>query len=113
MTALLALLLSAGAHAHAMLLRFDPTDGAQLRAAPAKIVVWFTKPLEPRFSRVEVTDGSGAAVASQPPQPLPSNASGLSAALPALAAGQYHVRWTVISIDSHRTNGTVGFTVLP
>jgi methionine-rich copper-binding protein CopC len=113
LTAILALLLPVGAHAHAMLLRSDPPNGAHLKTSPPKIVLEFTEPLEPRFSRVEVTGGSGVAASPQPTQPLPNDASGLVAVLPTLAVGQYIVHWTVISIDLHRTTGTVGFTITP
>ncbi|WP_158745212.1 copper resistance CopC family protein [Acidisphaera sp. L21] len=96
-----------------MLLRSDPPDGAQIKTPPARLVLQFTEPLEPRFSRVEVTGGAGNLIALTPPRPQSNDASGLVAALPPLGVGQYQVRWTVISIDLHRTTGTVGFTVTP
>jgi copper resistance protein C len=33
--------------------------------------------------------------------------------LRALPAGQYNVRWRVISVDTHKTEGSFGFEVRP
>jgi hypothetical protein len=33
--------------------------------------------------------------------------------LPPLAPGRYRVRWHVVSVDTHRTEGEFGFEVTP
>jgi methionine-rich copper-binding protein CopC len=35
----------------------------------------------------------------------------MTAALPPLPAGEYHIRWTTMARDGHRVKGEVVFTV--
>ena len=59
---LLATLSAPAAHAHALLDHASPLVGGTVAAAPHEVTLSFTQSLEPAFSRVEVTDSSGARV---------------------------------------------------
>jgi methionine-rich copper-binding protein CopC len=109
---LLALALSpATAHAHAYLDRASPRVGSTVKAAPSEVRMWFTQPLEPKFTSAQVRSSSGAVVGS----------GGVDAADPkqivirvnGLPAGSYKVFWKVLSVDTHRTEGSFGFQVKP
>ena len=100
----------APAMAHAFLERADPVAGANLTAAPTRIELHFTEPLEPAFSAVKVTDENGNDVGAGPPS---VGGSEMDLALKALAPGRYRVSWHAVSVDTHRTEGKYNFLVLP
>lgn len=111
------LLLSIGgmtaANAHAMLERAEPAVGGTVNAPPTEVKLWFTEPLEPAFSTVQVFDQQGQRVDQQDAQPQPSKAKVLRVALKPLSPGIYKVVWRVVSIDSHVTKGDFTFQVAP
>ena len=62
MTATLALSIALGplaAQAHALLERAAPRVGSTVASPPRQVTLWFTQRLEPGFSTVTVTNGSG------------------------------------------------------
>jgi len=97
--------------AHAFLDHSDPAVGSTLPASPAIIHLWFTQQLEPAFSSVTVTDKSGASVNDGAAAIDPSNASELDVKLKHLAPGTYTVKWHVLSVDTHTTEGDFTFNV--
>jgi copper transport protein len=52
------------ASAHGYLLRAIPEDRAVLERAPARLQYWFSEPLEPSFSKLEVRDPNGTILAT-------------------------------------------------
>lgn len=96
------------ADAHAMLDHADPRVGSTVKA-PRSVTLWFTQILEKGFSSIEVTDSGGARVNSG------TVVSGreMRKSVRALAAGTYTVRWHVLSVDTHTTEGNFTFTVSP
>lgn len=98
------------AGAHAFLEKATPSAGANLRVTPAKIELSFSEALEPAFSGVTVTNAAGTDMSA-----ASSVASGtqMSLSLGMLKPGRYSVRWHVVSVDTHRTDGHYNFTVLP
>ena len=66
-----------------------------------------------RFSGIDVTTGDGQAVPTKPAVVDPGNDRQLVLPLPPLAPGRYRVRWHVVSVDTHRTEGEYSFTVEP
>lgn len=114
--ALLALsvaLAPAVALAHAMLEHAEPAVGARLAAPPTQLVLHFSEALEPAFSRVAVADGAGVSVTAGPASPAPDDGRVLRVPLKALAQGDYTVTWSVVSTDTHRTEGRFAFHVGP
>ena len=104
--ALLAAALGApAARAHAFLDHASPLVGSTVSTAPREVSLTFTQNLEPAFSSVTVTDASGAQV-SQGKAQISGNT--MRVGLKALGPGSYKVRWHVLSVDTHTTDG--GFT---
>ncbi len=99
------------AHAHALLDHANPRVGSTLVGAPTELLLWFTQKLEPAFSKVEVRDSNGARVDEGRAQVDPSDASLLRVALKPLPSGRYEVRWRVLSVDTHTTEGRFLFNV--
>jgi copper resistance protein C len=94
--------------AHAHLDHASPPVDGTVPTAPSEVTLSYTQNLEPGFSAVEVTDGSGARVDQGKPQ---VSGSTLSVALKSIGPGTYHVYWHVLSVDTHKTEGNFTFTV--
>jgi copper resistance protein C len=111
--ALLLLPLSAGmADAHALLDHADPRVGNTVKS-PRTVSLWFTQNLESAFSNVEVVDASGARVSTGHATVDASDRKLLRVPVKALPAGAYTVKWHVLSVDTHTTEGNFTFNVSP
>src|SRR5271156_5361217 len=106
--ALLTVIGGAAAEAHAFLDHAEPRVGSTVPTAPREISLSFTQKLEPAFSSVEVSDGNGARVDLGRPS---VSASVMRVRLKPLSAGTYRVRWHVLSVDTHTTEGSFTFQV--
>ena len=110
--ALTALLLGAGvAWSHAFLERAEPRVGSTVKAAPSQVRVWFTEALEPAFSTLEVVNQSGDRVDRGPARVDAASPSMLQVPLKPLAPGTYRVKWRVLSVDTHVTEGDFTFSI--
>jgi methionine-rich copper-binding protein CopC len=99
----------APAEAHAFLDHSDPKVGSTVSQSPPALTLVFTEGVEPAFSRIEVTDEAGTAIeAKQLEHPQTDT---LRVALPSLKPGTYKVHWSVVSVDTHATEGTFRFSV--
>jgi len=105
------LIVPAAVRAHAFLDHSDPAVGSTVPASPAVIHLWFTQQVEPAFSSVTVTDQSGASMNDGSAAIDPSNQSELDVKLKHLTAGAYTVKWHVLSVDTHTTEGDFTFHV--
>jgi copper resistance protein C len=105
---LLAALASTAALAHAFLDHAEPRVGSTVPSAPRELALFFTQNLEPAFSSVEVSDASGARVDLGKPS---ISASSMRVGLKPLPPGTYRVRWQVLSVDTHTTEGSFTFHV--
>ena len=105
---LIALTANGGVHAHAMLASASPPVGGSVGAAPRQVTLSFTQGLEPAFSSVQVTDSKGARVDAGKAQ---VNGSTMTVGLKALSPGTYRVHWHVLSVDTHKTEGSFSFRV--
>jgi len=108
-----ALMLAAGpAFAHAKLLSEVPPAGdagaASTNTAPVtELRLAFSEALNGAFSKVAVTDATGAAVAGATVALDPEDDTILVVTFAsALAKGEYLVDWTAVANDGHKTNGT-------
>jgi copper resistance protein C len=106
--ALLALIVSISAHAHAVLDRAEPRVGSTIQTAPSEVVLFFDLNLEPAFSSIEVSDAKGTRVDLGKTS---VSASTMRVRLKPLTPGSYHVRWRVLSTDTHKTEGSFTFHV--
>jgi len=94
--------------AHAFLDHANPLVGSTVRAAPREVTLSFTQDLEAGFSSVEVTDAHGARVDAGKPR---VSANTMRIGLRSLPPGTYRVRWHVLSVDTHKTEGSFTFQV--
>jgi len=98
------------ANAHALLQSAQPSVGGSVAGSPSTIVLQFSEGVEARYSHVSVTGPGGAVSVSRP-----SNGGGKSTLVvkvgQQLKPGHYRVSWSVVSVDTHKTQGSFGFNV--
>ncbi len=105
--------LAARASAHGFLARSDPRAETTVRTPPTRVRLWFTGAIEPAYSRVEVLTGRGQRVDVGESVVDPETQKSLTVAVPPLPPGRYRVRWRVLSVDTHVSEGDFGFHVAP
>lgn len=105
--------LAARASAHGFLERSDPRAESAVRTPPTRVRLWFTGALEPAYSRVEVLDAQGRRVDVGEAVVDDETRRSLTAAVPPLPPGRYRVKWRVLSVDGHVTEGAFTFRVAP
>jgi methionine-rich copper-binding protein CopC len=109
---LIALLLGTGAAwGHAFLERAEPRVGSTVKAAPSEVRVWFTESLEPAFSTLEVVNQAGERVDRGPARVDAASPALLQVPLKMLGPGTYRVKWRVLSVDTHVTEGDFTFRI--
>src|SRR5215218_9853723 len=113
LAATLVLVLSVrGVAAHAAYERSDPAASAILERAPTQVRIWFSEAPEPRFSEVEVLDGTRRRVDRGDLSAVPGEPRALAIGLNDLPPGTYTVAWKALSaVDGHTTRGAFPFTV--
>ena len=100
------------AFAHALVLESRPAQGAQLTEAPREVYLRFNSKLEKHLSHVTIATDKGQPVA------LPIAVDGgekpdrLVLPLAHLGPGSYLVRYKVLAVDGHITEGILRFSVL-
>jgi copper resistance protein C len=97
------------AAAHATLERASPPAGSTVPQAPDEIRLWFSEALEPRFSGAVLAGATGNPIArgdvvAGMPTQIVIRAQGLG-------PGVYKVTWSVVSVDTHKTEGSFSFEV--
>ncbi len=107
-TTFLTLLMATLAHAHAFLDHSEPRVGSTVATAPREVVLSYTQNLEAAFSSVEVSDANGARVDQGKPS---ISASTMRVGVKQLPPGSYKVRWHILSVDTHTTEGSFSFHV--
>jgi methionine-rich copper-binding protein CopC len=107
----LVLLFATGeASAHAFLDHAEPRVGNKVATPPREVTLWFTQKLEPAFSSIIVTDPAGQRVDTGKAS---VDGNRMSVSLRSGASGTYHVKWHVLSVDTHATDGNFTFQVGP
>jgi copper resistance protein C len=104
--AVTALVSATPVEAHALLDHAIPAVGSTV-ASPSHVTLYFTERLEPKFSGAEVRNGAGARVDHG--KSVSGNVMRLSVG--GLAPGSYSVTWHVLSVDTHKTQGSFSFNV--
>ena len=105
--------LTGQAEAHGKLKQASPAADSTVKAAPGEVIITFTEALEPKFSKIEVQDSKGQRVDQGAAQAVPGEPTRLAVALKPLPAGTYRVTWRVVSVDTHRSEGSYQFIVAP
>jgi methionine-rich copper-binding protein CopC len=81
-------------------------------AAPTEIRLHFSEGVIVKFSRIELSDQAGNKIATGQLASDPMDQKQLILPLQTpLTAGTYTVKWNVVSVDTHRVNGTYSFKV--
>lgn len=99
--------------AHAFLDQAIPPVGGTVARSPKEIRLTFTEGIESHFSDIELATGEGHTIATGPAVRDAGDNKQLVLKVPPLAPGRYRVRWHVVSVDTHRTEGDYTFTVAP
>jgi methionine-rich copper-binding protein CopC len=80
---------------------------------PNEIRIWFTEPIKPVLSTIEVRNAAGQQVDRRDLRADETNPALIHLSLPALGPGNYRVSWSVIAQDLHATKGSFSFRVAP
>ena len=107
---LLAIGLSIPALAHSFPEKETPAAGQKIASSPSEVVIDFDAPIEKLFAKLEVTGADGQNVAQGAAQ-ISDDGIRLSVKVPPLKPGDYTVKWAVVCIDTHHTEGSYTFTV--
>jgi copper resistance protein C len=101
--------------AHARLKRAIPPVGGVVSASavPAELQVWFTEPVEPALSSLQVIGPGGTRMDRNDVRRDHDDHTQLRGTLLPLEPNTYRVVWRVVSTDTHRTNGSFPFRVEP
>jgi methionine-rich copper-binding protein CopC len=99
--------------AHAYLDRAQPVAGSVVRESPRELTLWFTQRIEPAFSDARLLDAAGKKVDAGAPRFDRADGKVLRVSLPKLAAGTYRVKWRILSVDTHVSEGEFTFDVAP
>jgi methionine-rich copper-binding protein CopC len=111
---LLGLLVPVAAQAHAFLDDATPKVGSTIATPPAQIRITYTQAIEPAFSHITLYAENGPQVATGAVSVDPANPQVLVAPVTgAMAPGHYDVRWDVLSVDTHHTDGHFPFDYQP
>ncbi|NBA95945.1 copper homeostasis periplasmic binding protein CopC [Pseudomonas sp. R5(2019)] len=99
---------SALAHAH---LKSEAPAADSTVVAPAEVRLNFSEGIEEKFSKVTLTrNGEAIAVKSVTTDASDKKVLIVTPEQP-LAAGDYEVKWEVLSVDTHKSDGRYGFKV--
>jgi methionine-rich copper-binding protein CopC len=102
---------SVDAAAHAFLERSQPADGAALDTAPSAVKLWFSRAIEPSFSKVTVVNTAGKRMDKDNPTVNDDEPKLIQVGLKPLPSGTYKVIWFIVAYDSHKAKGEFTFTV--
>lgn len=105
-----ALFWSGSVLAHAFPVDVQPGAGAVMHEAPKQVRIRFDSRLEREFSIIVVKDVAGERISGKSKLD-PKSRKTLEVSLPALKPGDYHVYWSVVSWDGHRTKGDYIFHI--
>src|ERR1700676_1452618 len=98
------------AEAHSFPEEQMPSAGQTLSAPPTEIRIKFDAPIEKLFAKLQVLDAAGKDHAVGAPD-VSSDGIELTSKVEALKPGEYTVRWAVVCVDTHHTEGSYSFTV--
>lgn len=99
------------AQAHAKMESSQPKANSELPDAPKEIRLRFNENLEPAFSKIELANDKGVAVALPKVDIDKTDHKVMFAAVPPLQKGQYQVRWSAMTFDGHKTKGQFTFRI--
>src|SRR5919201_506341 len=99
------------ASAHANLVRLRPANGVVLATPPAAVRVLFDDAIRPGPGVEAIRNGGGSVLAGRAYVPRGNRRELVIPLRHRLAAGNYSVRWSVVSDDGHNERGVTAFAV--
>jgi methionine-rich copper-binding protein CopC len=98
------------AYAHSFPASESPAAGQTIIGTLPQVAITYDAPIEKLFASLEVDNAAGANQASGPAQ---VGADGVTLSVPVnkLAPGDYTVKWRVVCVDTHHTEGSYSFSV--
>jgi len=97
--------------AHAVLVRSTPSHRAVLGQAPERVDLWFNERLEPAYSTVTIWNVAGRQVDERDATVTADDPRRLTVTFATRVAGQYTVKYRVLSVDGHIVDSFFTFTV--
>jgi methionine-rich copper-binding protein CopC len=97
--------------AHAVLVRSTPSHRAVLGQAPERVDLWFNERLEAAYSTVTIWNDAGRQVDERDATVTADDPRRLTVTFATRAAGQYTVKYRVLSVDGHIVDILFTFTV--
>ena len=114
LSASLVLLMVSPASPHAIVLESSPVHDAVLERAPGQVTLRFNSKIEKRFTRITLGTGDRTpAPIALPGEDDASPPDRIVIPLSPLAPGVYVLRYRVLAVDGHITEGALRFTVGP
>ncbi|WP_371763416.1 copper homeostasis periplasmic binding protein CopC [Massilia sp.] len=107
----LASAVTSSAFAHAKLQSSDPQAGSTLDTAPKQVRLKFNEALEPAFSKIKLTGPQNNEIPVTATTVDKADPTIMTAPLPALSSGEYHIQWSTMTHDGHKAKGEVTFKV--
>jgi len=98
------------ASAHSFPESQTPSAGQRVSSSPAEVIINFDAPIEKLFAKLEVTGADGKNEAAGAPQ-ISDDGRRMSVKVASLKPGDYMVKWAVVGIDTHHTQGSYTFSV--
>ena len=103
---------------HSQLVSSVPGAGQVVAEPPTELRLVFSEPLEPRYSSIDLLDGTARSIVLAAGTPDPADPRTLVVPVSGLSGGAYSVTWRALSAaDGHQTSGFftfgVGAIVLP
>ena len=109
-----ALLTPLAAQAHAFLDDAMPKVGSVITIPPKEFRLHYTQSPEAAFSHVTIVGADGNLVATGPVTIDPADPQTMIVPITGgMAPGHYEVKWDVISVDTHHTDGHFPFDYQP
>jgi len=98
------------ARAHSFPEEQHPSAGQTLTMSPSEIRIKFDAPIEKLFAKLQVLGADGKDHAVGAPE-VSSDGIELTSKVEALKPGEYTVKWAVVCVDTHHTEGSYSFTI--
>ena len=113
LSAILVATFASDASAHARLKRAIPAVGGVVSAnsVPSEIRIWFSERVEVSLSEIQVVNAAGLRFDNGELRLDETDPTEIHLPLKPLLPGRYRVVWRVVSMDTHKTNGTFPFRV--
>jgi copper resistance protein C len=98
------------ANAHSFPEEQHPSAGQTLAAPPSEIKIKFDAPIEQLFAKLQVLDADGKDHAAGAAK-VSADGLELTGKVDAMKPGEYTVKWAVLCVDTHHTEGSFSFTI--